>query len=351
MSLRVLKHILFWFAFIMLYVITKLLFAPKSSLVFPMPERFFRFLIAELMFFPWKIIPFYILIYYLRPKYFRKGEYLKFGIYSLITITICLFGHRTLVPYVNHITTGEMSDFNVYSIRRLLYTLTDILPAIGLAASVKLLLGNIESQRKEQALVKEKLESELNFLKAQTNPHFLFNTLNNLYGLARKNDANTAPSIMKLSNIMRYILYECSAPKIPIENEVKVVEDYIELERLRYDDQLNVSFNKEIDNWQQEVAPLILLPFIENAFKHGISESRFESFINIDLKLSEKELRFKIRNSQSEEELPSNEGIGLKNIKRQLDLLYDKNYSLNIKSDQSIFEVELFIQLERDVNN
>jgi len=321
-------------------------------MAFPMPERFFRYFISELMFFPWKIISFYVLIYFLRPKYFRKGEYLKFGLYSLLTISICLLGHRTLVPYANHIVTGEISDFNVYSIRRLLYTLTDILPAIGLAASVKLLLGNIESQRKEQALVKEKLESELNFLKAQTNPHFLFNTLNNLYGLARKSDANTAPSIMKLSNIMRYILYECSAPRIPVENEVKVVEDYIELERLRYDDQLNVTFNKEVDNWKQEIAPLILLPFIENAFKHGISESRFESFIEIDLKLSAKKLHFKIRNSQSEEEeAPSTEGIGLKNIKRQLDLLYDKNYTLNIKSDQSIFEVELLIQLDRNDNN
>ena len=266
----------------------------------------------------------------------------------MAVLTLCLFAHRSLVKPVTLMTFGEVLDFNVYSMKRVLYTLLDILPAVGLAASVKLFKGRIASQQKEQSLEKEKLASELNFLKAQTNPHFLFNTLNNLYGLARKSDSNTAPSIMKLSNIMRYILYECSAPSIAIENEVKVVEDYIELEKLRYDDRLKINFTQSVDDWKQKIAPLILLPFVENAFKHGASENRFDSVIDMKLELSGKQLQFTIKNTKDEDAQKTTtvEGIGLKNVKRQLDLVYDKNYTLNIHPEQDTFLVELLIHLE-----
>lgn len=346
MSLRILSHILFWFLFVMLYVVTKVLFAPPSMMVYEPTERFTRYFIGELAFFPWKIIPFYFLFYYLVPQYFRKEKYVHFGIFFLLVLIICLFGHRSVVTPVSKIVFGKDPDFNVYSFKRILYTLTDILPAIGLAASVKLLKGSITTQQKEKALRQEKLESELNFLKAQTNPHFLFNTLNNLYGLARKNDQNTAPSIMKLSNIMRYILYECSAPTIPIENEVKIIEDYIELERLRYDDRLEINFNQSIENHKQKIAPLILLPFVENAFKHGASETRFATFIDLNLKVNQQKLTFTIKNSRdSSEEAVIEDGIGLKNVKRQLDLVYGAAYSLDVKAEEGAFSVVLLIQL------
>lgn len=344
-------HILFWLLFVMVYVVTKVLFAPPTMLELPPMERFLRYFFGELAFFPWKIIPFYFLFYYLIPKYFRKGEYWKFGIYSLITIIVSLFGHRSLVVPVSTMVFGETPEFNAYSLKRILYTLLDILPAIGLASSIKLLGGSIATQQKQQALEREKLESELSFLKAQTNPHFLFNTLNNLYGLARRNDQNTAPSIMKLSNIMRYILYECNAPTIPIENEVLIIEDYIQLEKLRYDERLKINFKKSVDNWQQEIAPLILLPFVENAFKHGASESRFDIHLDIDLELNADRLQFKIKNTRdSSDSDPAvlREGIGLKNVKRQLDLVYGQNYSLNISPDQNIFSVELLIHFIHD---
>ncbi len=241
---------------------------------------------------------------------------------------------------------GDTPEFNVYSFRRLLFSLTEILPPVGLAATVKLLKDSILSQKKEQALRQEKLESELNFLKAQTNPHFLFNTLNNLYGLARNSDQNTAPSIMKLANIMRYILYECSAPLIPIGNEVTIIEDYIELERLRYDERLSVNFEKEIEDHQGAIPPLILLPFVENAFKHGASESRFDIQIDIALKYASSKLEFNIENSKDHDEDTLSEGIGLKNVKRQLDLIYGNNYHLEITAKSSSFMVALIIHFD-----
>ncbi len=348
MSKRILQHIIFWLSFILLYVVTKFLFAPPSALAIPPVERFFRYFLGEVALFPWKIIPFYFLFYYSIPTFFKKKKYGKFAISFIGIIVLCLIGHRSLVAPVSYIVYGETTDFNVYSLKRMLYTLLDILPAVGLAASVKLLMGSIATQEKEQTLEKEKLASELNFLKAQTNPHFLFNTLNNLYGLARKQDANTAPSILKLSNIMRYILYECSAPLIPVKSELKIIEDYIQLERLRYDERLNIKFNKEIDNEDQQIAPLILLPFVENAFKHGVSESRFDTYIHLDLKLENGALKFNIQNSKDEDDPPVNtNGIGLRNVKRQLDLVYDRAYQLKILPEKEKYTIDLAIDLNQ----
>jgi len=214
---------------------------------------------------------------------------------------------------------------------------------MGLAATIKLLKARFAAQKREQQLQNEKLASELNFLKAQTNPHFLFNTLNNLYGLARKKDDNTAPSIMKLSNIMRYILYECNAPTIPIRKEIRIIEDYIELEKLRYDDRLTVAFGVAIDNWEQDIAPLILIPFVENAFKHGAGESRFDTHLKINLQLSEGQLWFQVENPRENEAVKN--GIGLSNVKRQLELIYPDRHTLSIVPTNTTFSIELLLQL------
>ncbi|MDA7625641.1 histidine kinase [bacterium] len=323
-----------------------MLFAGTSDLAYPPVQRFFRFFFRELSFLPWKIIPFYALFYFLVPKYFQKGNYWKISFGFLGSLVICLLGYRSMISPASNMMYGEIPAFNVYDLKRFIYSLTfDMLPAIGLASTIKLLKGRMAFSKKEEALKKEKLEAELNFLKAQTNPHFLFNTLNNLYGLARMNDQNTAPSIMKLANIMRFILHECSVPTIPIDKEIKIIEDYIELESLRYDDRLTVNFEKNIENVQSEIAPLILLPFVENAFKHGVGETRFEAVIDIALELQDRKLKFTIKNSKDEDQNTVNQGIGLKNVKRQLELIYGENYSLEIESESKVFFVKLTIQL------
>lgn len=346
MSRRILQHGLFWMLFIMIYVVVKLLFASPSDLAYPPVRRFFRFFFSELVFLPWKAIPFYFLFYYLLPKYLQKGEYLKIGLFFLSSLVLCLYGYRSMVSPVSNAMYGEIPTFKVYSFKRLLFSLTDIIPAVGLASTVKLLRGRIAAQHKVKALQKEKRAAELNFLKAQTNPHFLFNTLNNLYGLARRNAGNTASFILKLSNIMRYILQECQSSTIPIEKEVKIIEDYIELEKLRYDERLKVSFQQDIDDGEQEIAPLILLPFVENAFKHGASETRFDTFIDIDLRLANRQLAFSIKNTRAAEEDKIEKGIGLQNVKRQLDLIYEDGYSLQINAEQNYFSVKLFVHLK-----
>lgn len=215
----------------------------------------------------------------------------------------------------------------------------------SIALAIKLVRSNIRQKETEQEIIKKKLETELQFLKAQTNPHFLFNTLNNIYALARKKSDDTADVVMKLSKLLRFMLYESQKQFVPIRDEVQVLDDYIELEKIRYNENLKIDFIRSVDDELQPIAPLILLPFVENAFKHGISENRFSSYIRIALELQHCQLSFLCENSKAEETMKSETAtIGLANIKRQLELLYP-NHLLEIKNEKACFTVVLKINL------
>ncbi|MEY4540704.1 MAG: hypothetical protein RLZZ306_2461, partial [Bacteroidota bacterium] len=175
-----------------------------------------------------------------------------------------------------------------------------------------------------QKLRIEKQEAELNYLKSQTNPHFLFNTLNNIYALARDKSDLAPTSILQLSKILRFMLYETNVDFIAIEQELKIMDDYIALEKLRYDETLSVNFNHNIEDMRQAIPPLLLIPLVENAFKHGVSETRNQPFVDIHLSVKEHQLKFIVKNSSevSENEEIVKENIGLSNLRRQLALLY-----------------------------
>jgi LytS/YehU family sensor histidine kinase len=193
--------------------------------------------------------------------------------------------------------------------------------------------------------LKEKLETELKFLKNQTNPHFLFNTLNNIYALARKKSDSTPDVVMKLSKMLRFMLYESGKPFITIGEETMLIEDYLDLEKIRYNERLDISFKKEIDNMHEEVSPLLLLPFVENAFKHGVSETRFNSFVNIELLLEKGVLHFDVKNSKENAGIASGDSkIGLCNVRRQLELMY-RQFDLQVYDTEDSFSVSLIIQL------
>lgn len=201
-----------------------------------------------------------------------------------------------------------------------------------------------------QQLRIEKQEAELNYLKSQTNPHFLFNTLNNIYSLARDKSDLAPESILRLSKILRFMLYETGGPYIAIEQELKIMDDYIALERLRYDESLRVNFNYDIEDMKQALPPLLLIPLVENAFKHGTSETRNQPFIDIHLSVKNRRLAFIVKNSTDvfTGEHPVNENIGLSNLRRQLELLYTE-YDLSIAHRESAFTAELKINLASHV--
>lgn len=200
-----------------------------------------------------------------------------------------------------------------------------------------------------QQLRIEKQEAELNYLKSQTNPHFLFNTLNNIYSLARDNSDRAPESILRLSKILRFMLYETNVAFIAIEQELKIISDYIALEQLRYDDSLRVNLNHDIEDMKQAIPPLLLIPLVENAFKHGVSETRSQPFVDIHLAVNKRVLTFIVKNSaESISDGRIKENIGLTNLRRQLELLYT-DYQLSLQHSDSVFVSSLKINLASHV--
>jgi two-component system LytT family sensor kinase len=208
----------------------------------------------------------------------------------------------------------------------------------------------INLKKAAQQLRIEKQEAELNYLKSQTNPHFLFNTLNNIYSLARDKSDLAPESILRLSKILRYMLYEAGGAYIAIEQELKIISDYIALEQLRYDESLRINFNYDIEDMKQALPPLLLMPLVENAFKHGVSETRSQPFVDVHLSVNKRQLAFFVKNSTDTTTDHRNviENIGLSNLRRQLELLY-KEYDLSVQQGNSQFTATLKINLTSHV--
>ena len=208
----------------------------------------------------------------------------------------------------------------------------------------------IKLQHSEQQLRIEKQAAELNYLRSQTNPHFLFNTLNNIYSLARDKSDLAPESILRLSKILRFMLYETGGDYIAIEQEIKIMNDYIALEKLRYDESLHVNFSHNIEDMKQALPPLLLIPLVENAFKHGVSETREQPFVDIYLSVDQRRLEFVVKNSTEpfSGELNVKENIGLSNLRRQLELLYE-DHELSVQHAGSVFEATLKINLASHV--
>ncbi|WP_299162674.1 histidine kinase [uncultured Tenacibaculum sp.] len=186
-------------------------------------------------------------------------------------------------------------------------------------------------------------EQELKFLKTQIHPHFLFNTLNTLYGFALKKSDSAPDMILKLSNLLDYILYQVDKPSVLLTNEIQHIDNYIVLEKMRFQDSLDILFTKELNQKKIEIPPMLLLPFVENAFKHGI---QIDGVLKIKATLTTTSnfIEFNIQNT-SKETSNSKKGIGLENIKKRLEMLFKRHYSLKITQQNNNFEVNLKIPL------
>lgn len=225
------------------------------------------------------------------------------------------------------------------------------IPSIFFFGIIRHIYDHIQLRQTAQQLRIEKQEAELNFLKSQTNPHFLFNTLNNIYSLAHDKSDLAPESILRLSKILRFMLYEAGGEYISIEQEIRIISDYIALEKLRYDDSLRVSFKFAIRDMKLPIPPLLLIPLVENAFKHGVSETRNEPFVDIQLTADQRKLAFLVKNSTEqvpEAERQVKENIGLSNLRRQLELLYS-DYELTVRQDETSFTTSLTINLASHV--
>ncbi|CAL2109337.1 putative two-component system sensor protein, no kinase domain [Tenacibaculum sp. 190130A14a] len=295
----------------------------------------------------------YFFLFFLIPKYLLQKKQGLFILYTVYTFIVSSFFIILSILY------GLVFSYNltVNEASPLTKTLPFIVFGVYFVVLVVIMLGlvmhNYKSALKSEDLKNKFLETqlqlkeqELKFLKMQIHPHFLFNTLNTLYGFALKKSDNAPDMILKLSNLLDYILYQVEKPSVLLSNEIQHIEDYIALEKMRFQENLHVKFDKEIHTSIIQIAPMILLPFVENAFKHG-KHIDGKLSIQISLKTSKDFLFFYIKNSATKTSLLK-KGIGLENIKKRLHMLFDANFNLNIHQTVTAYVVDLKIPLKNE---
>jgi sensor histidine kinase YesM len=298
----------------------------------------------------------YFNLYFLIPRFLEKGRYVSY--ISLVIITVIATALLILpgyyaVDWYSDKTFRELfqRDPSEYKYLLQIYILPSTLASMTLAMSIKLTKKWVQTKRKQQLLENEKLETELKFLRSQFNPHFLFNTINSIFVLINKNPRMASESLAKFSDLLRYQLYECNERQIPVEQELSYLENFIELEKLRQDRNLELNLNvTSAPPGQLTIAPFVLIPFIENAFKHVSHHNHQSNWINMDLHFNSNRLELEVENStgarNKTNEIINYGGIGLQNVQRRLDLLYPSKYQLNVADTNDHFKVTLVIELE-----
>lgn len=297
----------------------------------------------------------YFFNYKLVPQFLWKKKYGKFFLFSFYTLLVGVWISFLIVFYtlIYILNNKSAIDPSVLHPELQVMTLNFI---IFFAIAVKQIKRAFFMQQEKNDLEKLKLntelklkEAELKLLKAQIHPHFLFNTLNNLYGLTLEKSDEAPDLVLRLSDILDYILYRCNESSVLLSDEIENLKNYIEIERIRYSDKLKMSVDFPLNTNNLKIAPLIILPFIENAFKHGVSNYPGVAFVNAKINLLENTLVFKIENSKNPARKIENgysKGIGLQNARKRLELLYPDKYILKIDEKDKTYSVNLTLQLE-----
>lgn len=303
----------------------------------------------------------YFTLYYLMPKYLETAKYVKFLVAVFLTIIVTaalIITGYYLTAYWSSLSFESLFGDTTFSRLFVTNSLPSTVASMTLAMSIKLAKNWISSQKRQQLLEREKIETELKFLKSQFNPHFLFNTINSIFVLIHKNPNMASDSLAKFSDLLRYQLYECNEPKIPLQREMEYLSNFIELGRLRLDEDIDVKITiGEMDNSDFEIAPFILMPFLENAFKHVSQVKRNKNWLHIAMQQKGYGIEMNITNStlptesKSMLEVQENGGIGLANVRRRLDLLYPNSYDLNIFKKDRSYTVSLRLQLSSLAGN
>ncbi|MTE26013.1 sensor histidine kinase [Winogradskyella ouciana] len=331
---RIFRHVLYWVAFNLFF----------GFIWGTYDCNFSKSIIIELSLLPSRILLVYMTLYYLIPKLVLKKKIVSFLIsYCVLLVFITIFIQKPILWYVVRpyylIDWKEEDYLSVISVAN---TLFDINRAAIIPLIVAFYRIYYTNQKKLLILEKDKLKSELTQLKNQIHPHFLFNTLNNLYSLILKKSDKAEGAILKLSDLMRYMLYETNLTKVELNKEINYLENYISLEKLRLEESNNINFTSNVDR-EYKIAPFILIPFIENVFKHGVTDYRNnEPYISIIAKNNMLTLH-----TVNDKRIKDDEdnGVGLENVKKRLGLLYKDKYSLEKRETDSQYEIILKLNL------
>ncbi|MGA9651434.1 sensor histidine kinase [Pedobacter sp.] len=333
-------HSLFWGVILLIVLIDSLTGTQKHSLKY--------YGISYGIFSIINISLFYINYIILIPQFIKaKKKYFLFALFFLVLLVLSAL-IKTAVAVLNpkdmmeYVLEGKRKTVSVNG-----YFFIEIFICGFFMVSsclIKFAADWFANENIQRNLESERKEMELQFLKSQLNPHFLFNSLNNIYSLAYQKSDKTADAIMKLSEIMRYMIYESNTPTVSLSKEVDYLKNYIELQKIRFKDGafIEMTLNGEIDN--QKVVPLMLISFVENAFKHGVVNDPAEP-VKIDIIANQKILHFSVINKKNNQNKDAQGGVGLPNVERRLQLIYPDRYKLNVVNSATHYTCELMIDI------
>ncbi|WP_148114097.1 sensor histidine kinase [Ancylomarina longa] len=311
---------------------------------------FTKTFLIEIIELPVKILLVYVNIYWFMPYLLFQRKYIRYIVYVCLALVIGGLLQRTVTFYfIEPIYWPERLPLGFFKITFILTSIIGITTPMIIPSMGKLFQYWYRGQQDKQSLEHENLQVELKLLKSQINPHFLFNTLNSLYALSLKQSDKTSEVVMKLSELMHYMLYECKQPKVYVSQELQFIRNYIALEKVRFGERFHVNIKVKGDVNHTQIAPLILLPFVENCFKHGVNSNFQTSQIDFKLEISDHQIFFELKNSLQEvgDSKPKSveEGFGLRNLRRRLELIYPEKHDLRIEHHSNFFQVKLSISL------
>src|SRR5690606_29628938 len=331
---RILLHMLFWGMAIGFYI----LFFSNQNDNFALTIFFVALLI------PVTISTTYFINYYLIPRHLFSHRYKSFVLYFIYTINLSVYLDMMIILA----TFIIMAKYNVRLMEAAMMDIMTIVAAsfmiVFSAMAIKLVFSWLNVQKENQQLIIEKIESELKFLKSQIHPHFLFNTLNNLYCLTVDKSDKAPEVVLKLSELLDYMLHECSPKFVSLEKEIHQLRNYISLESLRYSDRLSVEVILSGNIAHQKIAPLLLITLMENCFKHGVMNAAGNCWINVTITALENTVEIVLKNSKTNSNHSSNSGIGLQNVRSQLNLLYPERHTISINERLNEFETNILIK-------
>lgn len=287
----------------------------------------------------------YFNLRYLIPNYLARHAFIYFGL--VLAACAIVTPIEVLVLYLIY-SAEPAYQANVVDQQVRIY-LANVFVTI-IATVLRVIMDWWRYQNEKQVLLTQTMQSELRFLKSQINPHFLFNTLNNLYALTLKKSDKAPEIVLKLAEIMRYMLYECNERRVHLAKEIHYLQNYLDLERLRQPRDAEISFTVDGQVSEQLVAPLMFVPFVENSFKHGINHATAGGFVRMRLKVLGDDLEFVIENSKVDQmprpSHPRSGGIGLSNVRQRLELLYPDSYELEIKDEPGCYTAILRLKMD-----
>jgi len=333
---RFLYHCLFWLGVYLLWVFVFRNYSFSLTKTVTVEFCYLVFITAD----------YYVIIYYLLPRFFKSKRYAWFGLYSAVLIAFSALLRSLVSVQMNlHVFGGPRSVFGSLYLTSLL----NIFIWVELTVMGKMLTDRIYNQQQMAALERERVKQELDFLKAQINPHALFNSLNTIYGHIDKQNQTARNILLKFSGLLRYQLYDCSEDKISLDKEIEYIRNYIAFQQIRKEKNLEVEVNILSDSDTYLVAPLLLVILLENAFKFVSSFTGIENKISICLKADKGRLDFGVHNTtEAIAELTSpfkTGGIGLINLRRRLELLYPNKHSLSLRHEGNLYEASLELDL------